>query len=43
VSHRRARFFSHLAVVHGETAYRVIPPDPEWTIPDSIDSEFPEA
>lgn len=35
VSHRRARFFHHLAVVHGETADRVIVPDPEWQIPGS--------
>lgn len=33
VSHRRARFFHHLAVVHGETADRVIAPDPEWQLP----------
>jgi hypothetical protein len=33
VSHRRARFFAHLAVAHGETADRVIAPEPEWVIP----------
>ena len=40
VSHRRARFFSHLAVVRGETADRVIPPEPDWTIPASSDAHF---
>ena len=39
VSHRRARFFSHLAVVNGETADRVIPPDPDWSIPASTDAD----
>jgi hypothetical protein len=34
VSHRRARFFAHLAVANGETAQRVIPADPEWRLPD---------
>ena len=33
VSHRRARFFHHLAVVNGETADRVIVADPDWMIP----------
>ncbi len=33
VSHRRARFYAHLAVVTGETAQRVIPPDPGWQLP----------
>ncbi len=33
VSHRRARFYAHLAVVTGETAQRVIPPDPSWQLP----------
>jgi hypothetical protein len=33
VSHRRARFFHHLAVVNGETADRVIAPDTDWVIP----------
>jgi hypothetical protein len=42
VSHRRARFFHHLAVVNGETAARVIPPDPEWLIPVSGDVDFTE-
>jgi len=35
VSHRRARFFAHLAVAHGETAQRVIRPEPGWTLPRS--------
>jgi hypothetical protein len=38
VSHRRARFFAHLAVVSGETADRVIRPDPDWAIPSSWDA-----
>ena len=33
VSHRRARFFAHLAETHGETARRVIPPEPSWELP----------
>ena len=33
VSHRRARFFTHLALVNGETANRLIAPDPDWQIP----------
>jgi len=40
VSHRRARFFSHLAFVSGETANRVIPPEPDWTIPASSDADI---
>jgi hypothetical protein len=35
VSHRRARFFAHLATANGETAQRVIRPEPGWTIPRS--------
>jgi hypothetical protein len=35
VSHRRARFFAHLAVVNGETAQRVIRPEAGWEIPRS--------
>jgi len=35
VSHRRARFFAHLAVANGETAERVIRPEPGWTLPRS--------
>jgi hypothetical protein len=42
VSHRRARFFSHLAVVNGETADRIISPDPEWQIPGPADLGRPE-
>lgn len=37
VSQRRARFFAHLAVVNGETAARVVPPDPDWTVPGTLD------
>ena len=33
VSHRRARFFAHLAEVNGETAQRVIRPQPGWELP----------
>ena len=40
VSHRRARFFTHLAVVNGETADRVIPADPDWSIPASADADI---
>jgi len=40
VSHRRARFFAHLAVVHGETAERVIPPEPDWTIPPATPDDL---
>jgi hypothetical protein len=36
VSHRRARFFAHLAETHGETANRVIVPEPGWELPRSI-------
>jgi hypothetical protein len=36
VSHRRARFYAHLALVSGETARRVIPPDPTWRLPRSF-------
>jgi hypothetical protein len=35
VSHRRARFFAHLAVESGETAQRVVLPEPDWTIPQA--------
>ena len=33
VSQRRARFFAHLAETHGETASRVIAPEPGWELP----------
>ncbi len=33
VSHRRARFFAHLAEEHGETAGRVILPELGWELP----------
>jgi hypothetical protein len=39
VSHRRARFFAHLAVVSGETADRIIEPETDWAIPPSTGSE----
>lgn len=35
VSSRRARFFADLARAKGETAKRVIRPEPGWTIPTS--------
>jgi hypothetical protein len=35
VSHRRTKFFAHLAVVNGETAQRVVHPEQGWTIPSS--------
>jgi hypothetical protein len=31
VSHRRAAFFSAWAKDHGETANRIIKPDPSWS------------
>ena len=40
VSHRRARFFSHLAVVNGETADRVMAPDPDWQLPARSHPDF---
>jgi hypothetical protein len=39
VSHRRARFFNHLAVVNGETADRVIAPELDWRLPTILDPE----
>ncbi len=33
VSHRRARFFAHLAEAQGETARRVIRVEPGWELP----------
>ena len=35
VSSRRARFFADLARAKGETARRVIRPEPGWTLPTS--------
>lgn len=32
VSHRRAAFFASLARHHGETADRIIAPDPAWSL-----------
>lgn len=40
VSHRRARFFTHLAVVNGETAHRIVPPDPDWQLPARTHPDF---
>jgi hypothetical protein len=40
VSHRRARFFAHLAAVNGETAARVIAIDTDWRIPRSMDTDL---
>ena len=36
VSQRRARFFAHLAVTNGQTAGRVVLPEPGWTIPRAV-------
>ena len=33
VSHRKASFFAAIARRAGETADRVIAPDPDWTLP----------
>ena len=33
ISHRRAAFYAAVAADNGETADRVIAPDPEWRIP----------
>jgi hypothetical protein len=33
LSHRRARFYAHLARINGETACRMIPPEPGWELP----------
>jgi hypothetical protein len=33
VSHRRAAFFAAVARRNGETANRVIAPDPDWSLP----------
>lgn len=33
VSQRRAAFFAAVARTHGETADRMIGPDPEWRLP----------
>lgn len=32
VSHRRAAFFAAWAIDHGETANRVVEPDPTWRL-----------
>ena len=33
VSQRRARFFAHMAAMNGETARRMIRPEPGWQLP----------
>ena len=33
VSTRRARFFATLAIARGETAQRIIAPEPGWQLP----------
>jgi hypothetical protein len=43
VSHRRARFFAHLAAAHGETADRVVEPEPGWEIPPLLSDDAPTA
>lgn len=35
LSHRRARFYAHLARLNGETARRVVRPEPGWKLPRS--------
>ena len=35
VSHRRVRFYAHLARINGETARRVVRPEPGWELPRS--------
>jgi hypothetical protein len=35
LSHRRARFYAHLARINGETARRVVRPEPGWELPRS--------
>jgi hypothetical protein len=40
VSHRRARFFAHLAVANGETAQRVVAAEADWAIPQTRLEEF---
>ena len=42
VSHRRARFFTYLAAIGGETADRVIAPDSDWQLPGGPDTETVE-
>ena len=39
VSPRRARFHAYLAGARGETANRLIAPDPEWALPTSRNQE----
>ena len=40
VSQRRARFHAYLARERGETADRVIAPDPDWRIPEATNEEI---
>lgn len=35
ISHRRARFYAHLARINGETSRRVVRPEPGWELPHS--------
>jgi hypothetical protein len=35
LSHRRARFYAHLARINGETSRRVVRPEPGWELPRS--------
>ncbi len=39
VSPRRARFHAYLARARGQTADRVIAPDPEWQLPTAANKE----
>ena len=39
LSQRRARFHAYLARARGETADRVIAPDPEWRLPPLTNRE----
>lgn len=39
VSQRRAAFFASLSRTRGETADRLVEPDPGWTLPTSTDPE----
>ena len=36
LSHRRAGFYAHLARINGETARRVIRPEPGWELPPAV-------
>jgi hypothetical protein len=43
VSHRRAKFFAHLAMVNGETAQRVVAPEADWAIPQAYSEEVDDS